>query len=242
MRRRAGRPAASCPSRAWSGARPITDRAALLPRRYESSPATGAGWGDSTLRSGVGGSGAVSGVSRRRVRGGRQRGRHGLGNLEPLGRLVGRGQDLVGQPADVFDQLVALLPEAADLHRHLLGVPVRLGLRELRLALGPLQAALGLGPRSRGELVRRLVSCWRIPAVCSPTSSRARCTTFSRSWRPSSSSTSSVSSATYSSTTRRSYPRMATGKFASRTRSEASGAWSDAGSRSRFRLRLRSCT
>ena len=79
--------------------------------------------------------------------------RHG----DALGGVVGRVQDVVGELADVLDQALALLPEQARVDDDLLRVGVRLLAHEVGLALGALDAPLGLGPGARRDLVGGLV-------------------------------------------------------------------------------------
>jgi hypothetical protein len=47
--------------------------------------------------------------------------------------------------ADVLDQPLALLPERARVRDHLVGVLVGVAAQDVRLALGALQARVGLG-------------------------------------------------------------------------------------------------
>ena len=81
----------------------------------------------------------------------------GLGHLHALERVVGGGEHLVGELADVLEQALALLPEQAGVDHDLLGVLVGLATDDLRLALGALDPALGLSARAGGDLVGGLV-------------------------------------------------------------------------------------
>ena len=74
-----------------------------------------------------------------------------LRQLQPLHGVVGGGQDLVGQLADVLDQPLALLPEQAGVHHHLLGVIVGLAPDLVGLGVGLPQATVGFGLRTGGQ-------------------------------------------------------------------------------------------
>src|ERR671914_1636096 len=81
----------------------------------------------------------------------------GAGLLHALQGVVGHRQHLVGELAHVFDQALAVLPEAPALRDDLLGVGIGLAAHGVGLALGTLDAALGLAAGAGGDLLGRLV-------------------------------------------------------------------------------------
>ena len=80
-----------------------------------------------------------------------------LGKRHALGGVVGGREDLVGELTEVVEQPLALVPEQLRVDDDLLRVLVGLLAQELCLAVGALDAPLGLRARARSELVRRLV-------------------------------------------------------------------------------------
>ena len=80
-----------------------------------------------------------------------------LRHRDALAGVVGGVQDVVGELADVLDQPLALLPQDARVEDDLLRVGVGLLAQQLGLALGSLDAPLGLGARAGGDLLGGLV-------------------------------------------------------------------------------------
>ena len=127
-----------------------------------------------------------------------------LGKGHALGGVVGGGEHVVGELAEVVEQPLALVPEEPRVDDDLLGVLVGLAAQQLGLPLGALNAALGLRARAGGDLVGRLVRALQDAGRLLTNLVESALNDASRVWRLSRSATRSATWSTKSSTACRS--------------------------------------